>query len=78
MIKNENIGGWNHGPEPFSHMVHNEVLRKNFIRNSINFLQKNRFDGLGKLNFLLLDIYYLYSFTVKIFFSRLRLGISWF
>jgi GH18 family chitinase len=41
------IGGWNHGPSEFSNMVHNEHLRSNFVKNSVSFLKKNSFDGLG-------------------------------
>lgn len=40
------IGGWNHGSSAFSKMVNNDEKRRNFVRNSVEFLQKNRFDGL--------------------------------
>ena len=40
------VGGWNHGPEPFSLMVHDDLKRANFIRHCVDFIQKNRFDGL--------------------------------
>ena len=41
------VGGWNHGGAPFSIMVHDSGMRSNFVRNSIDFLKKNGFDGLG-------------------------------
>jgi chitinase len=41
------VGGWNHGGAPFSIMVHDNGMRSNFVRNSIDFLKKNGFDGLG-------------------------------
>jgi GH18 family chitinase len=48
------VGGWNHGPAEFSNMVHNEFLRKNFVKNSVDFLLKNSFDGLGNGNLQLI------------------------
>lgn len=42
------VGGWNHGPGNFSDMVHNDDMRYRFIKNSIEYLRANRFDGLGK------------------------------
>ncbi|XP_063445346.1 chitotriosidase-1-like [Mytilus trossulus] len=40
------IGGWNHGTRPFTAMVKNENDIETFVRNSIDFLRKNNFDGL--------------------------------
>ncbi|CAF3004940.1 unnamed protein product [Rotaria sp. Silwood2] len=40
------LGGWNHGSYPFSNMVHNQTQRTNFIKTTINFLEKYQFDGL--------------------------------
>ena len=42
------IGGWNMGSTEFSVMVHDVNLRSKFVRTSIDFLKKNKFDGLGK------------------------------
>nr|AYD38873.1 chitinase-like protein [Mytilus trossulus] len=40
------IGGWNHGTRPFTAMVKNENDIETFVKNSIDFLRKNNFDGL--------------------------------
>lgn len=40
------VGGWNLGSGPFSQMAHDDEKRKNFIKTSIEFLLRNRFDGL--------------------------------
>ena len=40
------VGGWNAGAEPFSKIVHNEIYRKEFIRSTVDFLVKHKFDGL--------------------------------
>ena len=40
------IGGWKHGSGPFTALVDNENDIVTFARNSINFLRKNKFDGL--------------------------------
>ncbi|CAF0748267.1 unnamed protein product, partial [Brachionus calyciflorus] len=40
------VGGWNVGSGPFSDMVHSDQARKNFVRNSLQFLKDNGFDGL--------------------------------
>jgi chitinase len=40
------VGGWNHGPEEFSKMVHSSYLRKSFSRKTIAFMKKHKFDGL--------------------------------
>lgn len=34
---------------PFSDMVRNEAIRSTFVRTSVEFLLKNKFDGLGNL-----------------------------
>jgi GH18 family chitinase len=36
------------GSTEFSFMVHDNNLRSKFVRTAITFLQKNKFDGLGK------------------------------
>ena len=41
------IGGWNHGPEPFSKMVHNNSSRRQFVKSAVEYLNKIKFDGLG-------------------------------
>ena len=51
------IGGWNHGSKSFSNMVHNFVLRQNFVKNCVDFLKKYGFDGLGKKLRLILKLY---------------------
>lgn len=53
------VGGWNHGPGPFSIMVHNVTMRRNFVKNSLEFLKKHKFDGLGKK-------YWLFKMRIKI------------
>lgn len=40
------VGGWNHGPEAFSVMVHDIQKREKFVRHCVNFIKRNRFDGL--------------------------------
>ena len=40
------LGGWNHGPESFSKMIHNDVSRSNFVQNTVNYLKLHKFDGL--------------------------------
>lgn len=40
-------GGWNHGSGPFSRMVHDNKLRRNFVLSVVDFLNTHRFDGLG-------------------------------
>jgi GH18 family chitinase len=42
------VKGWNMGSTEFSIMVHDNNLRSKFVRTAITFLQKNKFDGLGK------------------------------
>jgi chitinase len=42
------IGGWNMGSPEFSTMVHDSNLRSKFVRTAVDFLKKNKFDGLGK------------------------------
>ncbi len=40
------VGGWNLGSDPFSKIVHSESDRRQFIQSTVNFLIKNKFDGL--------------------------------
>ena len=40
------VGGWNVGSEPFSKIVHSQSNRNYFIQSTVNFLIKNKFDGL--------------------------------
>ncbi len=40
------VGGWNLGSGPFSDMVHDDDKMKNFISTTVQFLLKNKFDGL--------------------------------
>lgn len=40
------VGGWNHGSGKFSDMVTDASLRSKFVRTSVEFLQRNGFDGL--------------------------------
>lgn len=42
------LGGWNHGPGAFSDMVHSDQSRQRFVQNAVRFLQKYKFDGLGR------------------------------
>ena len=42
------VKGWNMGSTEFSIMVHDNNLRSKFVRTAITFLQKIKFDGLGK------------------------------
>ena len=46
------------GSTEFSIMVHDVNLRSKFVRTSIDFLKRNKFDGLGKKN--------LFFWTLKI------------
>ena len=38
--------GWNHGSLSFSQMVNNQVARRNFVYNAVQFLKNNSFSGL--------------------------------
>jgi len=58
-------GGWNHGSGPFSRMVHDNKLRRNFVLSVVDFLNTHRFDGLG-ICFLEL-IFFLTNFTHTLF-----------
>ena len=40
------VGGWNLGAEPFSKMVHDRQLRRIFVATTVEFLLRNKFDGL--------------------------------
>lgn len=40
------LGGWNHGSSAFSKMANNDFKRNKFVENTVEFLKKNRFDGL--------------------------------
>jgi len=40
------VGGWNHGSGPFSKMAAKEITRAKFIRNTVSYLKKHKFDGL--------------------------------
>ncbi len=40
------VGGWNFGSGPFSDMVGNEQLRKEFVQQATQFIRDNQFDGL--------------------------------
>ncbi len=40
------VGGWNFGSGPFSDMVGNETLRKEFVQQATQFIRDNKFDGL--------------------------------
>jgi chitinase len=44
--------GWNMGSTEFSIMVHDYNLRSKFVRTAVTFLQRNKFDGLGELEYL--------------------------
>lgn len=56
-LKNQNpslkimiaVGGWNAGSGPFSTMVSNPGVRRNFVNNAVKFLKDNKFDGLGNI-----------------------------
>lgn len=39
--------GWNHGSLPFSNMVIDGAKRRNFVSKTVDFLLRNKFDGLG-------------------------------
>lgn len=39
--------GWNHGSLSFSNMASDTAKRANFVAKSVEFLKKNKFDGLG-------------------------------
>ena len=54
------IGGWNHGSGSFSKMALDDTKRANFVRNSINYLKKHKFDGLdlGEIKFFYISICY--------------------
>ncbi|XP_012939965.1 acidic mammalian chitinase [Aplysia californica] len=40
------IGGWNMGTAPFSNFAGSVISRQEFVKNAIDFLRKNNFDGL--------------------------------
>jgi chitinase len=40
------VGGWNHGSMAFSNMAGDDAKRRNFVVKTIEFLKKNKFDGL--------------------------------
>lgn len=40
------IGGWNEGSERYSRVMNDETLRKVFVQDAVNFVQKYKFDGL--------------------------------
>ena len=40
------VGGWNFGSGPFSDMVKDETLRRNFVEHATRFIRDNGFDGL--------------------------------
>ncbi len=48
------VGGWNHGSGPFSKMANDDTKRANFVRNTVSYLLKHKFDGLdlGQLDLL--------------------------
>jgi GH18 family chitinase len=43
------IKGWNMGSADFSSMVNDNARRKNFVKTTVDFLTKYKFDGLGNL-----------------------------
>jgi GH18 family chitinase len=45
--KNLNLG-WNHGSMLFSNMARDDAKRANFVKTSVDFLLKHKFDGLGE------------------------------
>jgi chitinase len=53
-LKNQNpslkvllaVGGWNLGSAPFSRIVHDATLRRNFVQTSVEYLKRYGFDGL--------------------------------
>jgi chitinase len=40
------VGGWNFGSGPFSDMVADENLRREFVEHATQFVRDNQFDGL--------------------------------
>jgi chitinase len=40
------VGGWNFGSGPFSDMVRNEQVRKEFVQQATQFIRDHQFDGL--------------------------------
>ena len=40
------VGGWNFGSGPFSDMVADEKLRRDFVEQATQFVRDNQFDGL--------------------------------
>jgi chitinase len=40
------VGGWNHGSMAFSNMAGDDAKRRNFVVKTVEFLKKNKFDGL--------------------------------
>ena len=40
------VGGWNFGSGPFSDMVGDEKLRKEFVQQATQFIRDHKFDGL--------------------------------
>lgn len=59
LLVNRNILlGWNMGSTDFSTMVHNDELRYKFIKTSVNFLKRHKFDGLSKYYIFLILKYF--------------------
>ena len=63
------VGGWNFGSGPFSDMVNNEALRKNFVATSVEFLTLNKFDGLD-LEYIDIKFIFLKFFFGEYFFKQ--------
>lgn len=40
------VGGWNFGSGPFSDMVKDETVRRNFVQDATRFIRERGFDGL--------------------------------
>lgn len=65
LLFNKNILlGWNMGSTDFSTMVHNDELRFKFIKTSVNFLKRYKFDGLSKYYFFLILNIFLKYFSI--------------
>lgn len=56
--------GWNVGSGPFSVMANNHEMRKKFVKNSREFIQRHGFDGL--------DLEYFFFKLRKSFLNKLN------
>ena len=62
------------GSTDFSNMVTNDASRANFVRTSVSFIKKHKFDGLG--NYFLDKLRVICKLCKMIFLPKFRLGLG--